>query len=625
MIHIEFSYTQADFDSPKPYQELLTIADPFQQQITEEALTKYAGTLGVKTFKRRLRQFKESQKTSTAIAKPEAEITAFEDQELELDSGDWKTGESGVWKYGAMGGIEIACPHPITIKARLRNIDNGETKWIVGFRRGDTNRKAFSYIPIEEKTLSNAKEIIELSRIGISVTSERAKSLVNYFDYIMNHNYNVVPEKRSVSRLGWNEEGFSPYLDDVTFGGKDDFDRTFKAIGPHGSSKKWLEEASVLRRESLAARIILAASFASALVEPLGVLPFFVHLWGMDPGTGKTVGLMLAASVWGNPEPVGGPYIASFRDTSVSLEFLAGFLNSVPLVIDDLQLAKDYRGKPNFNVYELASGSGKGRGTKTLGVTVKPKWRNCMITSGETPLVDENDPAGAQQRVIEVECKADSKVVLDGHRTSGVLRANYGHAGKEFVYQLQQPTMQGRDDTNMTFAKSFYDVYFAACLGNKAVDKQAHSAALILTADSLAEMWLFKDKLRLTPDDIAEYLKTAESVSGANRGYAYVCDWVAQNTHKLKGPTSDMETYGMISEAEGYVYIIRSVFNRVCSEASISAQALLSHMKSKGLIDTRGRAYTIGKSFGGAKVECVALKMPTVNDLNTAIGENGML
>ena len=115
-----------------------------------------------------LRQFKESQKTSTAIAKPEAEITAFEDQELELDAGDWKTSENGVWRYGAMGGIEIACPHPITIKARLKNIDTGEVKLVIRFRRGNQSRKAWTDIPIGQDTLANSKNIVNLAQIGNS-------------------------------------------------------------------------------------------------------------------------------------------------------------------------------------------------------------------------------------------------------------------------------------------------------------------------------------------------------------------------------------------------------------------------------------------------------------------------
>ncbi len=39
--------------------------------------------------------------------------------------------------------------------------------------------------------------------------------------------------------------------------------------------------------EPLQRGIILAASFASALVEPLGSLPFFVHLWGWTAARAK--------------------------------------------------------------------------------------------------------------------------------------------------------------------------------------------------------------------------------------------------------------------------------------------------------------------------------------------------
>ena len=99
------------------------------------------------------------------------------------------------------------------------------------------------------------------------------------------------------------------------FDGNENFARTFRAISPHGKFDVWLGEAVEARKESITARIVLAASFASVLVGPLGCLPFFVHLWGMDSATGKTVGQMLAASVWANPT-VGGDYFKTFKGTS---------------------------------------------------------------------------------------------------------------------------------------------------------------------------------------------------------------------------------------------------------------------------------------------------------------------
>jgi uncharacterized protein (DUF927 family) len=529
------------------------------------------------------------------------EISNFEDQPLELDTGDWKSDETGVWRQG-MGGVEIACTHPIMPVQRLRNIDTGELKIRLQFRRGSQNRKSWSNILIGLDTLANAKNIVNLAQIGVSVTSgKRAQSLVDYLADVMDRNYDIIPETRSVSRMGWNEEGFSPYVDGIVFDGNDNFSRTFKAIGPHGHFKDWLDAVNEVRHYSLAARVVLAASFASALVEPLGVLPFFVHLWGMDSGSGKTTGLMLAASVWGNPA-VGGPYLATFKSTAVGTEILAGFLHSLPVILDELQLARDSRGKINFNVYELASGSGKLRSNKALGLAHTPTWANCFITSGETPLVAENDGAGAVNRVIEVECKAEAKVVEDGHKTANTLKEHYGHAGKAFIERLTE-------DGGIEKAKRFYEAYYAGCLRNDAVEKQAHAAALILTADTLICEWIFKDNYRLEVKDIAEYLKTKEAVSAAERGYAYMCDWVAQNSAKMQGRT-DIDVYGRIDG--NTAYIIRSVFYTACESAGISAKALLSHLKSKGLIEVRNgsRAVTVGKSLGGSKVECVALKLP---------------
>lgn len=86
-----------------------------------------------------------------------------------------------------------------------------------------------------------------------------------------------------------------------------------------------------------------------------------------------------------------------------------------------------------------------------------------------------------------------------------------------------------------------------------------------------------------------------------------MCDWVAQNASKLRGEAETGDVYGLIEEP--WVYIIRSVFNRVCSDAGISAPALLSHLKARGLIQTRGKAMTKCKRINGVQTECVVMRM----------------
>lgn len=595
-----YEYTEEDFDNTtKPFEDIYKFhGDPFQEDRELRRVEKIAKTLRVSGFRKSYLAYCKSIRTGSDFV--ESNIASFDEQKLELDTGEWIADDIGIWRYGSFGGQEFACSHPIMPVERLKNIDTGELKIRLAFRRGtQTGKKIWNEILTDFDTVSNAKNIVSLSKIGVSVTSgRRSQNLVDYISDVLDRNYDQIPERRSVSRMGWSEDGFSPYVDGVVFDGSENFSRMFRAIHQKGEFDAWLFEALDARKFSITARIVLAASFASVLIGPLGCLPFFVHLWGMDSGTGKSVGKMLAASVWANPV-IGGDYFKTFKGTSVGFEVMAGFLNSLPLFIDDLQLSKDAHGRVIFNVYELASGSGKLRSNKSLGLASSPTWSNCFITSGETPLVGDQDGAGALNRVIEIECKAKNKVIQDGHRTANAVKINYGHAGKMFVEMLMK--------TGFDKAKALYESSYEECIQNNTTEKQSMAAALIVTADQLATEWIFHDGMALTVKDIAEFLKSKESVSAAQRGYEYMCDWVTQNATKLRGTAETGDVYGLIED--GWVYVIRSVFNKVCTDAGISATALLSHLKSNGLIQTRGRAMTKSKRINGVQTECVMMKL----------------
>ena len=599
------SYTAADFlDTTKPFEAVYARhSSPFDEGRMLERMAKVAQALKVPNFRKMYQAYVKSLKQASGDLAVD-NIAQFDQQDLELITGDWQADDSGVWKYGGYGAYEIACTHPILPVERLRNIDTGELKVKLRFRRGTHGRRVWSEILTDFDTVSNAKNIVKLAQIGISVTSgKRAQNLVDYIADVMDLNYDAIPERKSVSRMGWNEEGFTPYVDDVVFDGNPGFTRTFEAIRPRGSYEEWLKAARSARDYSLAARIVLAASFASVLIQPIGVQPFFVHLWGMDSGTGKTVAQMVAASVWGNPQP-GGPLFPTFKSTAVAFEIVASFFNSLPLCIDELQLSKDARGKLIFNVYELASGAGKLRSNKALGLSSTPTWANCFITSGESPLVCENDGAGAVNRVLEIECRADAKVIEDGHALANLVRDNHGHAGRMFVERLADP---GATE----LAKTMYNAFYEACLMNNTTEKQAFAAAIILTGDFLASDWIFGGDRNLTVEEMGEFLKSREQVSAGARGYAYMCDWVSQNANKMRDtPDVSGDVLGVIES--GYAYIIRSAFNKACTDAGISAPALLGYMKARKLIQLRqsGKGMTVGKRINKINTECIAMLLP---------------
>ena len=315
-------------------------------------------------------------------------VTRFEGQELELSCGEWEADERGVSIWTPLG-ERFACPHPILPVLRLVNIDTGVEKVKLAFRKG----KQWRHVIADKRTIASANSIVSLADSGIAVTSENARYLVQYLSDLENINYDMIPEMASVGRLGWiGGDDFSPYVKELVFDGDDCFRSYFESVSLAGKPECWMDFAKTLRKGGgVPVRMILAASFASVLVKPVEALSFFVHLWGSESGVGKTVGLMLAASVWGNPEM--GRYIHSFNGTAVSQELSAGFVNSLPLILDEFQVLKDKKAFEQ-SVYMLSEGVGKSRGAKQGGVQRLQTWRNCILTSGEMPITNFVTGAG---------------------------------------------------------------------------------------------------------------------------------------------------------------------------------------------------------------------------------------
>lgn len=585
---------QARFYDPAEYARIASIRNGFERQKALDAFVregKAAGVIGIKQL------FAEYVKGKQGGQLTASNATDFDSQPMELRTGVWEATDTGILKRDAYGVEIVACTHPIMPIMRLRNIDTGKEQMILAFRRGREWRNAV----VPKSVMASANAIIQLADDGIGVTSETAKHLVSYLHDVETLNYDEIPIMRSVSRLGYAGDAFIPYTDGIIFDGEASYKTLFNSVTQSGSPQEWLRVMRQLRKDSLAAHIIIAASFASVLVEPLGSLPFFVHLWGSESGTGKTVALMAAASVWGNPAI--GKYIQTFHSTTVGHERLAAFLNSLPVIIDELQLAGvDSKGEKTFNVYRLAEGVGKSRGNRTGGFDRTPTWANTILTSGETPIVGENAAAGIRNRVIEIECTLGNKVVKDGHATAATLKQNYGWGGKAFVEALDIET-----------ARRSYDCYVRQ-LEQKASDKQIMAAAVLLVADELATRLLFKDGLALTADQMASFLQTDAEIDVNQRAYDFICGWVAQNSAMFQTDNRQRECYGLLEDdAVGgefdTVYIIKAVLRDVLQRNGYSYKSVQAWMASRGLLQKRGGNYTVQKRLNGVLTECYKIQL----------------
>lgn len=595
----EWSFEKDDFLTTTPYEALYAYhKEPFTHAAKMEELAAYSVSKGFKGFKTMYKKYVESLKAQSGTIYID-NVTNFTNQPLELNAGDWEADDGGIFKKNGYND-EVACPHPIMPVERLVNIDTGEEKLQLAFRKGTIWRK----IIVSKTVLASSNKVTELAGSGIAVTSQNARAFIQYISDMENMNYYLIPEKKSIGRFGYiPDEGFSPFVDGLIFDGDVNFKAMFQTVRSRGSETKWLETAAEVREMSTTARIILAASFASVLLEPLNCLPFFVHLWGVDSGTGKTVALMVAASVWGDPAV--GSYVKTFDGTVVGMEKTAAFLNNLPFCLDELQLAKDSKGRTTFDVYKLAQGVGRTRGNRSGGVDLTPTWRNCILTTGESPLTGTASGAGAVNRVIDIECKSAQAVIKDGMRISGAVKRNYGFAGRKFVERLYQPGVIDQ-------VSERYRELFRILSDRDTTEKQAMAAAAIILADELACQWIFSGQQPLTIEQVSEFLASKAAVSAGDRGYKYLCDWVTQNSNKLCGRSENPNIEVLGALEDGRAYIIRSAFERILQDAGYSTAAMISYLKQSNLIETRGRANTKGKRINGIPTECFCLRLPSV-------------
>lgn len=600
-------YTADDFyNSSEPYAFLYQYKDDkFLLGQMRERLKAQAAKVGVRGFIGLWNAYLETINQQRGISMDNA--TQFEGQEIELFSGQYVCDEYGVSMTDKYGYEQTICRHPIMPVERLVNIDSGEERLKLAYKKG----RAWRTIIVEKSVIASSSSILQLASNGIMVNSENAKALSTYILEMEQLNYELIPEQKSVGRLGWvGTHGFSPFVDDLVFDGETNFKHIFNAVKPEGSRNAWLYAMQDLRKEKSPGRLFLAASFASAILEPCGLLPFFLHAWG-GTEVGKTVGLMIAASVWACPKM--GEYISTFNSTLVGQEMTATFLNSLPLCMDELQIQSS-AGVRDFDriIYQLTEGVGRTRGAKTGGLQKMNTWRNCIITNGEHPISNANSGGGAVNRVIEFEC--DEKVYSDLVGICAVIQSNYGFAGREFVEYLQT---EGAFDRVNALQKEYY----RELLRSDSTDKQAASASAILAADHIATELIFKDGNNLTVADLEKIMTKKKEVNVNYRALEFVYELVERNPNRFK--VNEFGEYqGEVwgKSEETCIYIIKSVFDREMGNCGFNSTAFLAWAKRNNVTYTDNGKRTKKARITGSATNCVCIRK-NLNDFDAIMYE----
>lgn len=579
--------------------ELFEMEDPILRSKTKVQLTRRAKQLGVKSdfeeimkgYNQADREMKRQEQENRTVCTVD-NYTNFTGPHDRMYCGAWIADDRGVFAQNSGRVDEVACYHPILPVERLRNLETGEEQIKLAYKRNNQ----WQDIVVPKTMITSANKIVALSGRGISVTSENAKLLVKYLADVENGNDDYIDVQYSTSKLGWINDQFIPYDTDIIFDGDNRFKQAFESVSDHGSFDVWLRHVRELRASGrMEVKFLLAASFSSVLVQVLGGLPFFVDLWGETEG-GKTVSLMVAASVWANPDE--SRYIGDFKTTDVALEAKADMLNHLPMFLDDTSKTSA-RIRDNFEgiVYDLCSGKGKSRSNKELGINRENRWRNVMICNGERPLSSYVNQGGAINRILEVEC--GEKIYQDPQNTAETVKKNYGHAGKEFVEIIKE---LGEDEI-----RSIQKEFQKQLLDTDKMQKQSISLSIVLTADKIATDYIFKDGQYISVEEAKKVLIDRNELSDNERCYHFIQDKVAMNGHRFDAMTS-CEKWGIVEN--GYAIFYNSAFDQICKDGGFSKKSFLSWAAKKGIIqqDSKGN-HTKQKKIDGKNSRCVFLQL----------------
>lgn len=601
--------TKSDLLSREFMQEVFDEEDEIERGVNIANLMDRARELKAYTeFKILLDAFRKAERE----ALPEktkgtlCQWTNFESDEYDnMICGYWNATERGILKPNS---DEYACYHPILPVERLKNIETGAEQIKLAYKRNGI----WHEIVVPKSLIASASKIVALAEQGIAVTSENAKLLVKYLSDVENQNDNFIKIKRSTSKFGWLNKDFIPFDGDIIFDGDMKFKQVSESVTTQGSYTTWLDHARTVRaRKRIESKFCLAASFASVLVAPLRGLPFFVDLWG-GTEAGKSVALMLAASVWANPDE--NAFIGDYKSTETALEAKADMLNHLPMLLDDTS-NQNRRLAENFEslVYVLCSGKGKTRSNKDIGINRESRWKNCIITNGEKPLTSYVNQGGAMNRILEISC--DSYIFEDPRLTASVAKSNYGYAGRDFIKILKEIGVEGL----MEIQKSFLDELD----NDEKMQKQSLSLSIVLTADKIATDYIFKDGEYIDIEEAKQTLIDKNELSDNERCYRYIVDKVAMNPARFDPDNEITEKWGIIED--GYAVIISTVMSDLCKQSGFSRVSFLKWASDKKLISSNeGRTDSL-KRFNGTPVRCIKLKLSDNSSLSDGFEQIDLL
>ena len=469
-----------------------------------------------------------------------------------------------------------------------------EDKETIKYKLQIYTRFGINTVTIDKITFTN-RHIEEISNYGINFDSTALNML---FKYVIASEQNA-KVTRQYTYCGWENNRRFRGMDDNYVGHMD--------LSRLETSGRYMQYMNNFIKNSIGCQLMLSISFSSAisslLEENLHTGTTIYHFFG-DSSEGKTTGLQLAASVWGNPETGQGTFLSWNATDNAMLASLNG--NHGIAVCFDESGAIRKRDYSNI-IYCISQGIDRSRLNKDSQKRPSKQWNTVVLSSGENSLLDASSQnSGLRARVVEF---MNLKITTDADHADHLkefVHRNYGILGRNFVDAI---LLEGKDNIPVLHAKC-QEHLLSSVNSDKSIVKRLISVlSFILIAAYLANKRM---KLAIDCDAIADYLINhlkeidRESLSLSSRAYDVIREWISDHQYSIqKLGESDFPGASAKMTKSNEIAIKSSVFQKLLndngfSDVKVVAQALrrdnLLHPEAPNGLQARIR-------FGNTKVQ----------------------
>jgi hypothetical protein len=334
----------------------------------------------------------------------------------------------------------LLCSHTIFPVDILNNNGIHEVHFCV------IRNKQLHEVLVPQKSIASQDETIKHLSSQNIMASFGAGNDKNFYGYIRASVEKLSTEKEPIimpPSYGWQEDNSFVFAGKVYSANRQpvtvpmpELKNIVMNTRPTGTLEAWKKIINMLIRRKMWDQLaVVMAGAAAPLMKFTGLHGLTVHVASSESGTGKSLSLDLAASIWGHPIH----YRTGAGTSPVAMQQRLGMLHSLPLITDEITTnnRKDFEWFPAF-LFSMSEGRGKermesGTNKERLNLSV---WSSISLMSSNRPAVDymtgdrKHSSEGELRRLIEFAMDQKLEWSSDEIELIKSLQSNYAVAGE---------------------------------------------------------------------------------------------------------------------------------------------------------------------------------------------------